>query len=103
MLASYATNPNNADDAKLAGLIAWRSAWEVPKSIQDMVTAAAHETDQQKRADLYAKINKAYFDASPALVTSFQRTDAKAVRKEVTGYVGHSTWLTRWDTVSKGD
>ncbi len=103
VLASYATNPNNADDAKLSGLIAWRSAWEVPKDIQDMVTAAAHETDQQKRADLYAKINKAYLDASPALITSFQRTDAKAVRKEVKGYVGHSTWLTRWDTVSKGE
>ena len=103
VLASYATNPNNADDAKLSGLIAWRSAWNVPKDIQDMVTAAAHETDQQKRADLYAKINKAYLDASPALITSFQRTDAKAVRKEVKGYVGHSTWLTRWDTVSKGE
>ncbi|WP_283192733.1 ABC transporter substrate-binding protein [Rhizobium sp. AN80A] len=103
VLASYATNANNADDAKLSGLIAWRSAWEVPRDIQDMVTAAAHETDQQKRADLYAKINKAYLDASPALITSFQRTDAKAVRKEVKGYVGHSTWLTRWDTVSKGE
>jgi len=103
VLASYATNPNNADDAKLSGLIAWRSAWDVPKEIQDMVTAAAHEADQQKRADLYAKINKAYLDASPALITSFQRTDAKAVRKEVKGYVGHSTWLTRWDTVSKGE
>ncbi|OWV99901.1 ABC transporter substrate-binding protein [Rhizobium sp. R693] len=103
VLASYATNPNNADDAKLSGLIAWRSAWDVPKEIQDMVTAAAHETDQQKRSDLYAKINEAYLKASPALVTSFQRTDAKAVRKEIKGYVGHSTWLTRWDTVSKGE
>ncbi|MDH7800759.1 MULTISPECIES: ABC transporter substrate-binding protein [unclassified Rhizobium] len=101
VLASYATNPNNADDAKLSGLMAWRTAWDVPEDIQKMVTAAAHETDQQKRTDLYARINKAYLAASPALITSFQRTDAKAVRKEVKGYVGHSTWLTRWDTVSK--
>lgn len=103
VLASYATNANNADEAKLTGLLAWRSAWDVPKDIQDMVLAAAHETDKAKRADLYGKINKAYMESSPALVTSFQRTDAKAVRKDVKGYVGHSTWLTRWDTVTKGE
>lgn len=101
MLQSYATNADNSDKAKLSGLLAWRSAWDVPKDIQEMVTAAAHETDQEKRVGLYTRINKAYLAASPALVTSFQRTDAKAVRKEVKGYVGHPTWLTRWDTVSK--
>ncbi len=62
VLQSYATNANNSDDAKLTGLNAWRTAWDVPKDIQDMVTAAAHETDQQKRVDLYAKINKAYLE-----------------------------------------
>jgi len=101
VLLSYATNANNADDAKLAGLVAWRSAWDVPKEIQNMVTAAAHETDQEKRDELYARINEAYLRSSPALVTSFQRTDPKAVRNEVKGYVGHPTWLTRWDTVTK--
>jgi peptide/nickel transport system substrate-binding protein len=103
VLLSYATNANNADDAKLAGLVAWRSAWDVPKEIQNMVTAAAHETDQEKRDELYARINEAYLRSSPALVTSFQRTDPKAVRNEVKGYVGHPTWLTRWDTVTKGE
>lgn len=103
VLQSYATNANNADNAKLAGLVAWRSAWDVPKDIQSMVTAAAHETDQEKRDELYARINEAYLRSSPALVTSFQRTDPKAVRNEVKGYVGHPTWLTRWDTVTKGE
>ncbi len=103
VLQSYATNANNSDEAKLVGLNAWRTAWDVPKEIQQMVTAAAHETDQAKRADLYTKINEAYLASSPALVTSFLRTDAKAVRNEVKGYIGHSTWLTRWDTVNKGN
>jgi peptide/nickel transport system substrate-binding protein len=103
VLQSYATNANNTDEAKLTGLNAWRTAWDVPKDIQEMVIAAAHETDPAKRAELYTKINKAYLESSPALITSFLRTDAKAVRKEVKGYVGHSTWLTRWDTVSKGE
>jgi peptide/nickel transport system substrate-binding protein len=103
VLQSYATNANNTDEAKLTGLNAWRTAWDVPKDIQEMVIAAAHETDPAKRTELYTKINKAYLESSPALITSFLRTDAKAVRKEVKGYVGHSTWLTRWDTVSKGE
>jgi len=103
ILQSYATNPNNTDEAKLTGLNAWRTAWDVPKDIQDMVVAAAHEIDPAKRAELYTKINKAYLASSPALVTSFLRTDAKAVRNEVKGYIGHSTWLTRWDTVTKGE
>ncbi|TCM52669.1 peptide/nickel transport system substrate-binding protein [Rhizobium sp. PP-F2F-G48] len=103
VLNSYATNADNADAAKLTGLLAWRSAWDVPREIQDMVTAAAHETDASKRADLYTRINAAYLAASPALITSFQRTDAKAVRNLVKGYVGHATWLTRWDTVTKAE
>ncbi|GGA86108.1 peptide ABC transporter substrate-binding protein [Brucella endophytica] len=103
VLQSYATNADNSDAAKLTGLLAWRTVWDVPKHIQDLVIAAAHETDEQKRNELYTRINDAYLRASPALITSFQRTDPKAVRKEVTGYVGHPTWLTRWDTVSKSE
>ncbi len=53
VLASYATSANNADEAKLTGLLAWRSAWDVPKDIQDMVLAAAHEADKAKRAELW--------------------------------------------------
>jgi len=103
VLRSYATNANNSDEAKLTGLNAWRTAWDVPKEIQDMVTSVSHEIDPSKRDDLYAKVNEAYLEASPALITSFLRTDPKAVRKEIKGYVGHSTWVTRWDTVSKGE
>ena len=101
VLQSYATNADNSDEAQLTGINAWRTGWDVPAEIQDMVRAAAHEPDQAKRAELYKAVNGAYLAASPALVTSFQRTDAKAVRNAVHGYVGHSTWLTRWDTVTK--
>ncbi|MBP1849298.1 ABC transporter substrate-binding protein [Rhizobium halophytocola] len=103
VLASYATNRDNADEAKLTGLLAWRTAWDVPAEIQEMVMAAAHETDKAKRTEIYEKINRVYLEASSPLITSFQRTDAKAVRSVVKGYVGHSTWLTRWDTVTKGE
>ncbi|GLQ55419.1 ABC transporter substrate-binding protein [Devosia nitrariae] len=101
VLQSYATNADNSDEANLTGINAWRTAWDVPAEIQEMVTAAAHETDQERRAKLYTQINEAYLASSPALITSFQRSDVKAIRANVQGYVGHSTWLTRWDTVTK--
>nr|WP_314257466.1 ABC transporter substrate-binding protein [uncultured Devosia sp.] len=101
VLQSYATNADNSDEAQLTGINAWRTAWDVPAEIQEQVRAAAHEPDQAKREAIYKSVNEAYLAASPALVTSFQRTDAKAIRNNVQGYVGHSTWLTRWDTVTK--
>lgn len=102
ILNSYATNPDNRPEAQLGGLMAWRAAWDVPAEIQELVVAAAHETDNAVRAELYRQANTAYLAASPALVTSFQRVDAKAVRAGVAGYHGHPTWVTRWDTVTKG-
>jgi peptide/nickel transport system substrate-binding protein len=101
MLQSYATNIDNSDGAPLSGLLSWRSAWDVPKNIQDIVFAAARETDPAKRAELYAEVNRLYLASSPALITSFERFDVKGVSKKVAGYVGHPTWLTRWDTVTK--
>lgn len=101
ILQSYATNADNSDGAPLSGLLAWRSAWDVPKELQELVVAAARETEPARRAELYAEVNALYLKSSPALITSFERIDVKAVSKRVSGYVGHPTWLTRWDTVSK--
>lgn len=101
VLQSYATNTDNSDEGNLTGINAWRTAWDVPADIQEMVIEAAHETDADRRAELYTEVNEAYLASSPALITSFQRSDVKAIRAMVQGYVGHSTWLTRWDTVTK--
>lgn len=101
MLQSYATNTDNSDGAPLSGLLAWRSAWDVPTDLQDLVFAAARETDPARRAELYTEVNRLYLESSPALITSFERFDVKAVSQRVSGYVGHPTWLTRWDTVTK--
>jgi len=82
--------------------MAWRTAWDVPQEIQDIVTDAAHELDFNVRDALYREANRLYLESSPPLITSFQRADARALRTNIRGYVGHSTWLTRWDTVTKG-
>jgi len=101
ILQSYASNADNSDGAPLSGLLAWRSAWDVPKDMQEQVAAAARETDATRRAEIYTALNQEYLESSPALVTSFERIDVKAVGKQVSGYTGHPTWVTRWDTVTK--
>jgi peptide/nickel transport system substrate-binding protein len=101
MLQSYATNIDNSDGAPLSGLLAWRSAWDVPAELQDLVFAAARETDPAARAELYTEVNRLYLESSPALISSFERFDVKAVSQRVSGYIGHPAWLTRWDKVTK--
>lgn len=101
ILQSYATNIDNSDGAPLSGLLAWRSAWDVPAELQDLVFAAARETDPAARAALYTEVNRLYLESSPALISSFERFDVKAVSQRVSGYVGHPAWLTRWDKVAK--
>ncbi|MTH65432.1 ABC transporter substrate-binding protein [Paracoccus shanxieyensis] len=101
ILQSYASNSDNSDGAPLSGLLAWRAAWDVPQALQEKVFAAARETDPAKRAEIYTALNEEYLHSSPALVTSFERIDVKAVAANVSGYVGHPTWVTRWDTVTK--
>lgn len=101
ILQSYASNSDNRDGAPLSGLLAWRSAWDVPQSMQEKVFAAARETDAAARAKIYAELNEEYLHSSPALITSFERIDVKAVGTRVSGYIGHPTWVTRWDTVTK--
>ncbi|WP_136684221.1 ABC transporter substrate-binding protein [Falsirhodobacter xinxiangensis] len=101
ILQSYASNSDNSDGAPLSGLLAWRSAWDVPQSLQEKVRAAARETNPDTRSEIYAALNEEYLNASPALITSFERIDVKAVAARVSGYVGHPTWVTRWDNVTK--
>ncbi|WP_210527320.1 ABC transporter substrate-binding protein [Rubellimicrobium arenae] len=103
VLQSYAQNPDNSREANLAGLMAWRAAWDVPAELQDLVTQAAHETDPARRTELYTTINRMYLESSSPLITSFQRLDARALRGAVDGYQGHTTWITSWHDVTKAE
>ncbi len=103
VLQSYAQNPDNSQEANLTGLMAWRAAWDVPAEIQDLVNQVAHEVDAAKREEMYRTINELYLEASPPLITSFRRLDPRAVRNEVEGYTGMTTWVTRWDSVTKSE
>jgi len=101
VLQSYAQNPDNSREANLGGLMAWRAAWDVPAEIQDLVEQAAHETDAERRVELYTEINQLYLESSPPLIPFFQRSDVRAIRANVDGFQGHTTWITNWHSVTK--
>lgn len=103
VLQSYAQNPDNSREANLTGLMAWRAAWDVPEEMQALVIEAAHELNSDRRAEIYAELNQMYLESSPPLITSFQRTDARAIRDNVAGYQGHTTWITGWHDVTKSE
>ena len=54
---AFASNPDNSDEAKLTGVIAWRGAWDTPENTA-LVAQARQELDAEKRKELYLQIQK---------------------------------------------
>jgi peptide/nickel transport system substrate-binding protein len=96
--STFSTNPNNSDEAKLTGLLAWRNAYD-PGELHTMTLAAVAERDADKRRAMYEEIQRKHRDDSP-FVTMFQSIEQTALRKNVQGFfTGGSTdqatyWLT---------
>jgi len=99
-LIQYAYNPDNRDEAKLGGYYLWRAALDAPE-LTKLVDQSKSETDPEKRKALFEKADKDFKDLNPPLLVFLQRTDPYAIRKGVSGYVGHPTWSTRWFDVKK--
>ncbi|WP_342364411.1 ABC transporter substrate-binding protein [Terrarubrum flagellatum] len=99
-LVQYAYNPDNRDEAKLGGYYLWRTALDAPE-LTKQVDLSKAETDPAKRKAIFEQIDKAFTAMNPPLIVILQRTDPYAIRKGVTGYVGHPTWSTRWYDVKK--
>ena len=99
-LVQYAYNPDNRDEAKLGGYYLWRTALDAPE-LTKLVDQTKTETDPGKRQALFEKIDQDFKALNPPLIVFFQRTDPYAIRKGVSGYVGHPTWTTRWFNVKK--
>ena len=99
-LVQYAYNPDNRDEAKLGGYYLWRTALDAPE-LTKLVDQTKTETDPGKRQALFEKVDQDFKALNPPLIVFFQRTDPYAIRKGVSGYVGHPTWTTRWFNVKK--
>lgn len=97
---TFTRNPNNADDAKSKPL-AWRNAWDIPE-LTKMADAAALERSTEKRAELYAAIQKEFVKTSP-FVMMWQQTEVALVRSNVKGFkIGATSDNTALWRVTKG-
>jgi peptide/nickel transport system substrate-binding protein len=82
---TFADNPNNSDEAKLTGKLAWRNAWDIPEMSKE-TQAAVQESDRDVRAEMYRTIQKEHQMTSP-FVPMFQKIEQTGLRKNVEGLV----------------
>ena len=88
--STFADNPDNSDEAKATGYLAWRTAWD-PGALKEMTAAAVTERDTDKRKAMYEEMQRIHRDSS-AFVTMFQQARQDAMRANVSGfYAGGAT------------
>lgn len=81
---TFASNPDNADDAKSKPL-AWRNAWDIPEMTK-VTQAAILERDAAKRAATYEALQREHQKVSPFIIFA-QETETPALRKNVKGMI----------------
>ena len=82
---TFASNPNNSDEAKLTGVLAWRNSWEIP-AMTKQTKAAVQETDRAKRAAMYVASQKEFQKTAPFAVM-FQKNEPVGRRSNVKNFV----------------
>jgi peptide/nickel transport system substrate-binding protein len=99
--STFALNPNNTDEAKATGYLAWRTAWDPGAEINGMTEAAVAEKDTAKRKAMYEDIQRKVRDNS-AFVLMFQQARQDALRANVNGfYAGGATDSVVYWTITK--
>ncbi len=82
---AFASNPDNRDEAKLTGVLAWRNGWDMP-DITEMTAGARTELDLAKRQQMYLDIQREVQKRGPFNIM-FQRVNQVARRDNVKGFV----------------
>ena len=82
--STFAMNPDNSDEAKATGYLAWRTAWD-PGAMGAEVEAAVAEMDGEKRAAMYKDIQARHRDDS-AFVLMFGQLQQTGARANVEGF-----------------
>ena len=82
---SFAHNPDNRDEAKLTGKLAWRNSWYNPE-VNKMTEAAVLEKDTARRAEMYRELQRKVQREGP-FVIMFQEIIQSAMRSNVKGFV----------------
>ncbi len=94
--ATFAENGNNADDAGLTGVLAWRNAWDIP-DMTKRTKAAVVENDTDMRAKMYREIQKEHQTTGPFGIM-FQKIEQNAMASNVQNFVagGATTAVSYW-------
>lgn len=99
--STFASNPDNSDEAKATGYLAWRTAWDPGAEINAATAAAVVEKDTAKREAMYRDLQAKVRDNS-AFVFMFQQARQDAMRANVNGfYAGGATDSASYWTVTK--
>ncbi len=97
---TFAHNPNNTDEAKLTGKLAWRTAWDIPE-MTAATAAAVEEGDLETRRQMYIDIQREHQRTSP-FAPMFQKIEQVGRRANVKGFVtGSAITAAFYWTVSK--
>ena len=83
--STFASNPDNRDEARLTGKLAWRNAWDIPE-LSAKTAAAVLERDQDKRAQMYRELQRKVLADGP-FVIMFQDIEVIAERANVQGMI----------------
>lgn len=82
---TFASNPDNRDEAKLTGKLAWRNAWAIP-GITELARQAVLERDAEKRAEMYRWLQRFVQWEGPFVIFA-QDIEVIAQRKNVKGMI----------------
>jgi peptide/nickel transport system substrate-binding protein len=82
---AFASNPDNRDEAKLTGVIAWRGAWDTPENTK-LTAEARQELDPEKRKQMYLTLQRNLEQDSP-YVFLFQGLEQAALRTNIKGFI----------------
>ena len=80
---TFASNPDNSDDGKVATL-AWRNAWDIP-DLTKQTEAALLEKDSAKRADMYKDLQRKVLDTSPFAII-YQQIEVAGISSKLQGF-----------------
>jgi peptide/nickel transport system substrate-binding protein len=80
---TFTANPDNSDEGKVKTL-AWRNAWD-PKELDAATKAALLEKDTDKRAAIYADLQKKVMESGP-FVMLYQQTEVAGYSKTLSGF-----------------
>lgn len=81
---AFARNPDNRDEAKLTGVLAWRNAWPAAET-NDLVNAAVVELDQARREAMYHDILRTHQKVAP-FAEMFQQIEPVGMGESVEGF-----------------